>query len=358
MVTLSKAEATLELPPEKEEEEEPKVEVDTNSTDASPADNSTETSTSSTNSTEAEGDDKKKTKKDTKKDKKSKKIKTDNVLRRNLGIVDNSPFILHPTYSTEQIIESRLKLKALKDADDRRKAKEAALNDLEGYIYKVKNRIMDDEDKLKKISTDEQRQEVLDLSNAAEEWLYEDQSTMTVSDYKKKQKEISVKAEAIFLRFSELTARPKTVEKALATLANVTAKIETWNTSMPHITPAEIEKLTEIINKSQTWITENVEKQDKASPTEEPIFLSSDIAGQLKPVSIEFEKLMRKPKPVPPKVKSPSNKTASSNSTKEEDETVRVNVNTTENATEGEGEKKEEDEVKINTEESEGKSDL
>ena len=362
IVTLSKAEATLELPAEKEEEEELKVEADTNSTDATSSDNSTESSTSS-NSTEAEGeekvDDKKKTK-TPKKDKKSKKIKTDNVLRRNLGIVDNSPFILHPTYSTEQIIESRLKLKALKDADDRRKAKEAALNDLEGYIYKVKNRIMDDEDKLKKISTDEQRQEVMDVSNAAEEWLYEDQSTMTVADYKKKQKEISVKAEAIFLRFSELTARPKTVEKALATLANVTAKIETWNTTMPHITAAEIEKLTEIINKSQTWITENVEKQEKASLTEDPIFLSSDIAGQLKPVSIEFEKLMRKPKPVPPKVKTPSNKTSSSNSTKEEDETVRVNVNTTENAskTESEGEKKEEEEVKITTEESEGKSDL
>ena len=44
--------------------------------------------------------------------------------------------------------------------DDERKAKEAALNELEGYIYKVKNRILDDEDKLKLISSDEQRQEV------------------------------------------------------------------------------------------------------------------------------------------------------------------------------------------------------
>ena len=49
---------------------------------------------------------------------------------------------------------------------------------------------MDDEEKLKAISTDEQRQEVLDLSNTTEEWLYEDQSAMTVTDYKKKQKEI------------------------------------------------------------------------------------------------------------------------------------------------------------------------
>lgn len=45
-------------------------------------------------------------------------------------------------------------------SDDERKAKEAALNELEAYIYKVKNRIIDDEDKLKLVSTDEQRQEV------------------------------------------------------------------------------------------------------------------------------------------------------------------------------------------------------
>lgn len=45
-------------------------------------------------------------------------------------------------------------------SDDERKAKEAALNELEAYIYKVKNRIIDDEDQLKLVSTDEQRQEV------------------------------------------------------------------------------------------------------------------------------------------------------------------------------------------------------
>jgi len=372
MVTLSKAEATLELPIEKEEEEEAKIESETNSTDATTENSTNSTDTTDTtdatasasNSTTSEAEEKKNDKKKSKKDsKKAKKAKVDNVIRRNLGIVDNSPFILHPTYSTSQVNESKLKLKALKDADDQRKAKEAALNELEAYVYKVKNRIMEEEDKLKQISTDEQRQEVMDLGNAAEEWLYEDQSAVTVADYKKKQKEISSKAEAIFLRFSELTARPKTVEKALATLVNVTAKIETWNTTMPHITAAEIEKLTEAIEKAQTWITDNVALQEKASPTDDPIFLSTDIAGQLKPVSIEFEKLLRKPKPVPPKPKATksTNKTSSSpsSSNSTEDETIKVNVNTTEetNINESDNEKNAEEEVKI-TEETEGKTDL
>ena len=49
-----------------------------------------------------------------------------------------------------------------------RQAREAALNDLEGYIYKVKNRLGDEEEELKKVSTEEQRQDVLTLSTTTE----------------------------------------------------------------------------------------------------------------------------------------------------------------------------------------------
>lgn len=74
--------------------------------------------------------------------------------------------------------------------DDERKAKEAALNELEGYIYKVKNRILDDEDKLKAVSTDEQRQEVLDLASATEDWLYDEGRNQKVEVYRTKQADL------------------------------------------------------------------------------------------------------------------------------------------------------------------------
>jgi hypothetical protein len=67
------------------------------------------------------------------------------------------------------------------------------LNELEAYIYKVKNRILDDEDKLKSVSTDEQRQEVIDLANAAEEWLYDEGRDQKVEVYVTKQNEIRYK---------------------------------------------------------------------------------------------------------------------------------------------------------------------
>jgi hypothetical protein len=40
----------------------------------------------------------------------------------------------------------------------------------------VKNRLSDEEESLKAISTDEQREQVVTLANAAEEWLYDGKS--------------------------------------------------------------------------------------------------------------------------------------------------------------------------------------
>ena len=116
-------------------------------------------------------------------------------------------------WSVVQTTEAKGRLKALQDAgesfvlpcgvlllcskshlmsseDDERKAKEAALNELEGYIYKVKNRILDDEDKLKAVSTDEQRQEVLDLASATEDWLYDEGRNQKVEVYRTKQADL------------------------------------------------------------------------------------------------------------------------------------------------------------------------
>lgn len=45
---------------------------------------------------------------------------------------------------------------------------------MSNYIFQVKNRIADEEDELKKVSTDEQRTEVVEMANAVEEWLYDE----------------------------------------------------------------------------------------------------------------------------------------------------------------------------------------
>lgn len=185
-------------------------------------------------------------------------------------------------------------------ADDQRKAKEAALNELEAYIYKVKNRIMDDEDKLKAVSTEEQRQEVVDLANNAEEWLYDEGRDQKVEVYQEKQKEIRVKAEAIFHRYSELTARPEAMKKARSSLAEVKNIVSTWAEKMPHITQEEKDKLLDTVSKAEAWLEEKDELQAAKSPFEDPVFDSADVPLQLRTAGMLLDRLMKKPKPAPP----------------------------------------------------------
>jgi septal ring factor EnvC (AmiA/AmiB activator) len=49
--------------------------------------------------------------------------------------------------------ESKAKMEGLAQKDKERQNLEAAKNNLESYIYKIKNKLIDDEDNVKKVST-------------------------------------------------------------------------------------------------------------------------------------------------------------------------------------------------------------
>lgn len=249
-----------------------------------------------------------------KKDKDVKKDKKPSALRRTLTITEDLRAVQPVVWSSAMIRESAARLHALTAADNARKAKEAALNDLEAYIYKVKNKISDEEEQLVIVSTEEQRQQVVDLANAAEEWIYDDGRYADVIVYSEKHKELKKLAEAIFHRHSELVDRPAAVTKAQSVLAEIRLKAASWPEKMPHITAKEIDSLLDAVIKAELWLEAKQEAQLGRTAFEDPVFDSSDVPAQLKPVGVLFDRLSRKPKPPPEKVKSAGNGTNSSNS--------------------------------------------
>jgi hypoxia up-regulated 1 len=279
-VELTKAEATIELPVASEEPE----------TATANATQATETADANSTSTEINS---------TAKSVPAKKKAVSNILRRVLTVESVTSATHPPRWTVAQIAESKARLRALQATDDARKAKAAAMNDLETYLYKVKNRIADDESALAAISTEEQRQEVVDLANAAEEWLYDDGRDATVAQYQDKQKEIRLKAESIFHRFEELSARDEAVTKARKSLEDMKRAINSWAEKLPHITEEEKATVLASIDIANKWLEDKLEEQAKASPYATPVFASKEVAGHVKPVIIEFDRLLKKPKPAP-----------------------------------------------------------
>ncbi len=82
--------------------------------------------------------------------------------------------MLFATFQEDEKYKSREKVSAILEADSWRKAKEAAKNDLEAYILHVRGQVRDHEEQIAAVSTQEQRDYILTLSDELEEWLYED----------------------------------------------------------------------------------------------------------------------------------------------------------------------------------------
>jgi hypoxia up-regulated 1 len=291
-VHLIKAEVLIEMPVN----ETTSASFETNSTDAS---SSTATDASAAANTTAEGGAAATSGNDTASAAtKAPKVKV-NIIRQSLTISEDETAVHPPRWTPAHIAEAKARLRELQAIDELRRAKAAALNDLEAFIYRTKNRLSDEEDKLKVVSTEEQRQEVIDLANAAEEWLYDDGRDQPVSVYQGKKNDIKSKAEAIFNRFSELKARTDAVTKVKMTLDDVKKAINSWNEKLPHITEEEKNDLMKLIEKADNWIEEKAEQQEKTSPFEKPIFTSTEAISQLKAIKTLYEKLLKKPKPAP-----------------------------------------------------------
>ena len=343
LVLLSKAEATIELPPEKDEEDSVKKEEEVGGDDApvkeesgesaktaSPTDSEAAEGTTAADATQADKDkaekaeatgdikpesdkDKAADKKDKKEDKKKpkakkeKKVKKDRTLRRVLTVIENISILTPPVWSHVQVLEARGRLKALDVADKARRDREAALNDLEGYIYKVKNRLDEEENEFKKISTDEQREEVTVLCSSTQEWLDEESTSADMKTFKAKQAAISKIAEPIFSRLSELTKRPAEIKAAMKDLADVRVAVSRWNETHPQITTNETDAFMLVVDKADEWIKTSVAAQEEKKPHEEPAFHSKEIKPQTDAVAIKMQVLLKKPKPKPVLVKEVRN---------------------------------------------------
>jgi hypoxia up-regulated 1 len=293
-IHLLKAEVLLELPSETTSTTAAAGETNSSESDSSAegaASSSAENNSSETNSTSSSSSSP------------APKKKTTTVIRKTLTIATDETHLKPSRWSFTHINAAKTRLRALQLADELRRAKAAALNDLEAYVYRVKNRLGDDEKALSKISTETQREEVMTLCNEIAEWLDESESQdATVAIYQEKQKSLSSKAEEIFNRFSELSARKDAMLKGKTALDDVKKAVaNTWAEKFPQVTEEEKKDLLALIQKADDWIEEKAELQEKNSPFEKPVFHSSEIATQLKPVRTLFEKLMKKPKPAPEK---------------------------------------------------------
>jgi hypoxia up-regulated 1 len=196
-------------------------------------------------------------------------------------------------YSPELLEESKTKLDELAKKDKERMELEEARNKVEGYVYYIKNKLSDDEERIAKVSTEEQRAEVLKLAEDAEEWMYEDGATADLATTEDKYAELSAPAEKIFFRVEEMTERPEAVLALKGRLTKVEELMKKWETAMPQVTEEERADVLSKVEDVKKWIAMKEEEQSKREAHEDPAFTSGEVPTQMKPIEVLVTKLKK-----------------------------------------------------------------
>lgn len=126
-----------------------------------------------------------------------------------------------PQLTKEETSKSKDRLKAFNTSDKARFAREEALNQLEGYTYKVRD-IIDGEAFIES-STEKERTKLSDLASETSDWLYGDGSDATKDELKAKLKKLQDLVVPIQKRVEEAEARPSLVTELKSALNQTTA---------------------------------------------------------------------------------------------------------------------------------------
>lgn len=225
-------------------------------------------------------------------------------------------------HSRDLLLASKQKLFDMASKDKERMMLDESKNKVESYIYRIKNKLEDDEKVLSEVSTQKQRDEVLKLAEKAEQWLYEDGYSAGYATMEDKYAELSTPFEKILLRASEMKDRPAAVEGLRKKLTEVEQLMAKWENDRPQVTEEDRVTVLEKIEKARSWLSDKEKAQNKKKPHEDPVFLSAEVPMQLLPIEATVLRLSKKPKPKPPK-----------NTTKASNETAEANVTDAANGT-------------------------
>jgi len=220
--------------------------------------------------------------------------------------------------SAELVEEYKFNIAELARIDKERVLLEEAKNNVESYMYKIKNKLMDHEEEIAKVSTEEQRAELLKSAEVAEEWLFGEADDADLETVRTKYEELTAPAEKVWFRLAEMTKRPEAVKNLRMKLTEIEEKFTKWVADLTHITEEEKSEVMSKIEDVRKWLSDKEDEQAAKAGHEDPAFSSQEVPVQASPIQKLITKLSKKPKPKPAKKEKDSE---GKNATEEGNET-------------------------------------
>ncbi|GJN74523.1 lumenal Hsp70 protein [Purpureocillium lilacinum] len=125
-----------------------------------------------------------------------------------------------PTLTKAELTKAKDRLKSFAASDKARVQREEALNQLEGYTYKVRDLL--ESESFISMSTEDERTKLAEKASATSDWLYEDGTEATKEVLKEKLKALQDIVEPIQTRIDEAAKRPELVSSLKSALNQTT----------------------------------------------------------------------------------------------------------------------------------------
>ncbi|CAF3363071.1 unnamed protein product [Rotaria sp. Silwood1] len=204
-------------------------------------------------------------------------------------------------------------IKKLSDLDNHDRellALATAKNNLESFIYDMRDKLENDS-KYKKASTTEEQTNINEKLTEIDTWLWDDGIDADVKTLKSKLDELKTLTKSLKIRVREVDLRPKKLKELKDTL-NVTEHFlqatrdvfaKTDNDDKP-FTEGEIKYLEKIIKDTYIWRDQVLVEFSKLLPTDTPKYLSTDIDEKINALKRETNYLLSKAQRFVPKPKT------------------------------------------------------
>jgi heat shock 70kDa protein 4 len=183
-------------------------------------------------------------------------------------------------------------------------------NELESYIYDMRDKVVSDTH-LGTFGTEEEKAAFLAKNESVENWLYEDGFDAKKSAFAEKLAELKALGGPMEKRQSEAMGRAAAVSTLQSTIAQHSQWVnnESNNDMYAHITDEERETVRSLVDSTSSWMYEMLDKQGGLAPHQDPVLTMSDLTMKNQALNTTCGPILRKPvpkkAPEPPKKEDP-----------------------------------------------------
>jgi heat shock protein 4 len=195
----------------------------------------------------------------------------------------------------------QVEMKEIIETDEKR-------NDLEGYIFNMRDKITESGEYGSFISQPDREKFESDLMKA-EDWLYDNEGATKVQ-YMDKLDELKALGDPLVWRYKEDGMRGEWIEAVLGTVRNYRAAAENPGEKYGHIAADKLAKIVAKCTELEAWLTDLKAKQDKLSKTERPLLICADMEKKNQELAKFADEILKEPKPAPPKEEKKEEKPA------------------------------------------------